>query len=295
MPKAIGEIVDVSHHQNDKGKIDWAAVRKSGIVGAIIKGTEGNGYVDPFFKSNLREALAQKFPEGVGAYHFARITDSQDAVAEAMHFVGSIKDSGVQFAVLDMEEDSNKLSVAALTKACNLFIATVKKQLGIKVGLYMNLNYYRNEVKFSDSGADFLWLAQYRAASLGPGVDCDLWQYTDAKPVPGIKGGVDCSFLYKSILVGPHTAPPVAKPSKPAPQPTKFKTIGSIKVVGVTNSAIVMDKPDRNNCKQLGTVAKNAVLQITGSVRGKNSDTGYWEVVYNGKLGYITGKFGVKQ
>jgi N-acetylmuramoyl-L-alanine amidase len=67
----------------------------------------------------------------------------------------------------------------------------------------------------------------------------------------------------------------------------------SIRIVGVTGSAIVMDRPDRNNCNNIGTIAKGTVVSITGSVHGVNSDTGYWEIKYNGRLGYITGKFGV--
>lgn len=216
MAKAIGEIVDVSHHNNDKGPVNWVKVKNAGILGVIVKGTDGNSYVDPWFKRNVAGATAQRFQEGVGAYHFAGITSTKDALAEAKHHVETIKDSGVAFTVLDLEKDSNSLSVADLTEAAKTFISYVKKTLGIKVGLYINLNYYRNEVKFDDTGADFLWLAQYRATNLGPGVDCELWQYTDAKVVPGLPGGTDASFLYKSIINGPHKAPITKAPVKAA-------------------------------------------------------------------------------
>jgi len=84
------------------------------------------------------------------------------------------------------------------------------------------------------------------------------------------------------------------KPSKPAskPKPSNSGKHGKLKIINVNNAAIVMDKPDRNNSKNLGTVKKGATLPLNGSVRGKNSSSGYWEVEYKGRLGYITGKYG---
>jgi N-acetylmuramoyl-L-alanine amidase len=84
---------------------------------------------------------------------------------------------------------------------------------------------------------------------------------------------------------------------KPTPAATKTttkgpKAIGQIKIVNVKSAAIIQDKPDRNQSKRLGTIAKGKSIQVTGSVKGKNSDSGYWEVIHKGKLAYITGKFG---
>ncbi|MEI2464976.1 peptidoglycan recognition protein family protein [Niallia taxi] len=73
-----------------------------------------------------------------------------------------------------------------------------------------------------------------------------------------------------------------------------IKDVGKIKIVGVSNEAIIMDKADRNNSKNVGTIAKGKTLSITGSVKGKNNDKGYWEVIYNNKRCYISGQFGEK-
>lgn len=67
---------------------------------------------------------------------------------------------------------------------------------------------------------------------------------------------------------------------------------GKLKIVNVKNAAIVMDKPDRINAKNIGTIAKGKTVPLNGSVRGKNSESGYWEIEFNGSLGYITGKYG---
>jgi N-acetylmuramoyl-L-alanine amidase len=68
--------------------------------------------------------------------------------------------------------------------------------------------------------------------------------------------------------------------------------IGEITIIGVANAAIVQDRPDRLTSKDLGTIRKGRTLPVTGSVRGKNSSSGYWEVIYNGRRAYITGEFG---
>lgn len=68
--------------------------------------------------------------------------------------------------------------------------------------------------------------------------------------------------------------------------------IGEITIVGVANAAIIQDRPDRVTSKDLGTIAKGRTIPITGSLKGKNSGSGYWEVIYNGRRAYITGEFG---
>jgi N-acetylmuramoyl-L-alanine amidase len=83
------------------------------------------------------------------------------------------------------------------------------------------------------------------------------------------------------------------KVEKPAPAKSSSKAKGRIKIVGVNKAAIIQDRADRKTSKDLGTVAKGSYLEVTGSVRGKNSSSGYWEVFYNGKRGFVTGEFGV--
>ncbi|ERH56658.1 M15 family metallopeptidase [Bacillus amyloliquefaciens] len=80
----------------------------------------------------------------------------------------------------------------------------------------------------------------------------------------------------------------IIRPSKPS----GIKSVGKIKIVGVKSAAIVMDKPDRNNAKNVGTLELGEKINISGSVRGSNNAKGYWEVIYDGKRRYISGQFG---
>ncbi len=84
-----------------------------------------------------------------------------------------------------------------------------------------------------------------------------------------------------------QVSPSTSRPSSGGPI-----AVGEISIVGVADAAIIQDRPDRLHSKDLGTIAKDRTIAITGSVRGNNSSSGYWEVIYNGKRAYITGEFG---
>src|SRR5436305_11753925 len=57
--------VDVSHHRGD---IDWAAVRREGMVFAYITATDGGVIVDPQLRANSTQARAAVL--AVVAYHY---------------------------------------------------------------------------------------------------------------------------------------------------------------------------------------------------------------------------------
>jgi lysozyme len=183
--------IDVSHWQ---GKIDWKKVRHAGIDFVMIKATEGVGFTDPMFKVNAKGALAQNFPKGVGAYHFARITSVADALEEANYFVSVTKEFNFTGPlVLDLETNKAKLNKEQLTMAAEAFLDLVKRESGKNVALYVNKNFHDNYIHKIDVP---LWLARYRDESRGPGVECDIWQYTDTGRVEGISGPVDMNIAY---------------------------------------------------------------------------------------------------
>jgi peptidoglycan LD-endopeptidase CwlK len=85
----------------------------------------------------------------------------------------------------------------------------------------------------------------------------------------------------------------------PSPAPvtasSTIKAIGQIKIVGVSNAAVIMDAPDRNNAKNVGTINLGATIPISGSVVGKNNgSTGYYEVIYQNKRCYVSAQYGKK-
>ena len=79
--------IDVSHYQ---GTINWTSVKNAGYQFAFMKATQGTTYVDPTFATNRTNATAAGIP--IGFYDFCEVsTTATDAIAEANHFLASIK------------------------------------------------------------------------------------------------------------------------------------------------------------------------------------------------------------
>ncbi|GAB4073656.1 hypothetical protein GCM10028778_11590 [Barrientosiimonas marina] len=102
---------------------------------------------------------------------------------------------------------------------------------------------------------------------------------------------IDTSKGKRNIYVAPDTNAEIVN-GNVLSNNSKSGNAGKLKIVGVSNAAIVMDSPNRNNSNNLGTASLGSTLPLNGSVKGKNSSSGYWEVKYDGQLGYITGKYG---
>ncbi|MBU8716642.1 peptidoglycan recognition protein family protein [Bacillus subtilis] len=105
---------------------------------------------------------------------------------------------------------------------------------------------------------------------------------------------ITASDKYVDVTGSIKTSSSAPKTASTSSNSSSIKSVGKIKVVGVSSAAIVMDKPDRNSSKNIGTVKLGSTISISGSVKGKNNSKGYWEVIYNGKRGYISGQFGSK-
>ncbi|AVB11403.1 N-acetylmuramoyl-L-alanine amidase [Bacillus velezensis] len=115
-------------------------------------------------------------------------------------------------------------------------------------------------------------------------------KYTNSKGAT-YSGYVNVKYIKSDAELGKSTPKP--KPTS-KPDSSGIKSVGKIKVVGVKSAAIVMDRPDKNKAKNLGTVELGDTVSISGSVKGSNNAKGYWEVIYKGKRGYISGQFGSK-
>ncbi|MCC8351524.1 MULTISPECIES: N-acetylmuramoyl-L-alanine amidase family protein [Bacillus] len=105
---------------------------------------------------------------------------------------------------------------------------------------------------------------------------------------------ITASDKYVDVTGSVKASSPAPKTTSTSSSSSSIKSVGKIKIIGVSSAAIVMDKPDRNSSKNIGTVKLGSTISISGSVKGKNNSKGYWEVIYNGKRGYISGQFGSK-
>jgi len=185
-------VIDLSHH-NTIGS--FAEVKKAGIVGTILKATQGVSYTDSKFSVNRNSALDNGLI--IGAYHFG---DGSNVVSQVDRFLKVVNYDGKTLLALDFEKNPTG-STMGLEQARE-FLRLVAEKTGQKPVLYggalikQKLGVKKKDVFF---GGHRLWLSQYGPRAVVPAAwdNYWLWQFTDGAVGPqphrinGIVGHVD--------------------------------------------------------------------------------------------------------
>lgn len=246
MPQGL--IIDRS--SNNGRPVDWAAVKAAGVIGVIIKATQGTNYTNPLYAVEVAEATAAGIP-ALG-YHFAGFTDP---AAEAAYFH---RVAGPRARILDSEMNTNVAWQDAFLAALNLPAAEEMD--------------YGSASTLPRSGIRaLLWPASY-GKNYGFG---DCWQFTDAQVVPGMPGKVDAS-----MWVGPdadfyalfNITAPVPIPSQPVPPPTQSPR-GDLMLHTIT----VPTDGNGNGFSQTNIPWSTfQAVSVGGSDPAANADASYW-------------------
>jgi hypothetical protein len=204
----MGVIIDVS--SNNAHPIDYKAVVAGGVIGVIVKATEGTGYTNPFYAQDVAGFQAAGVP--VLAYHFASFGD---VAAEAAHFKSV---AGPLAKVLDSETNTD-------AGWQNRFLDLIGP------GTVMN---YGSKSSLPRTSS-LLWVAIY-GGNPGPGYNC--WQFTDSQWIAGhpydASLWTDTPANFDALFqVWPPTPP---LPPPPPPSPIQKKLTGK---VGKLNAPIV--------------------------------------------------------
>lgn len=199
--------IDVSRYQE---LIDWQKVKKSGVRFAIIKASEGEGYIDPMFEENLRGAVeAGILP---GSYHF--FLPRYDPLAQARHYVRVLQEYAVDAPTLPpcIDLETPGLGKSGLNQSVRIFLEEIFRLTGRKGILYVSPGFWnsylpvpvvsgykllRSEV---DWAADYpLWLAHYTTGwpyQIHPWAGWRFWQYSSAGKIAGISTKVDLNLFH---------------------------------------------------------------------------------------------------
>ncbi|NQS91642.1 MAG: glycoside hydrolase family 25 protein, partial [Chloroflexi bacterium] len=198
--------LDVSHWQ---GTINWTQVANANIKFTFAKGTEGVGWTDVKFHTNMNQGRDAGIFMGV--YHFARPDLGNSGAAEANYFLsvaGDYLDSGYLRPVLDLEVGSS-LGRVALSNWVLEWMETVKDRTGISPLIYTNVNFINNYLTEAVTEYD-LWVAHwtcvakptYYYPNTGMYRDWAFWQYygpggcgSNAGFVPGITTNIDLNIF----------------------------------------------------------------------------------------------------
>lgn len=186
--------VDASHYQ---AKVDWWAVKESGVQFAFIKATEGRTYVDKTFASKW--AALSEVGLLRGAYHVLR-PDNNRAVQEADHAMSIIGEPapGDLPIVADLEIGDPKMGPEQLADWVNVWCHEIEALSGRAPIVYLYPSYWQVQLgRTQDLQQWTLWLADYRhknpsqpAADLGDW-KWKFWQWTESGIVPGYAGDMD--------------------------------------------------------------------------------------------------------
>jgi GH25 family lysozyme M1 (1,4-beta-N-acetylmuramidase) len=185
---ATVEGVDVSAYQPNT---DWAAVKASGRVFAIVKATEGTGYVNKYFQQDWDGLKAQGMVRG--AYHFFNADVDGTAQADHMLSVMPALGPGDLPPTLDLETTDGQ-SAATIAQRASDFLDRVAQKTGRKPMIYTSPSFW-NSTLGAPGGFDqkaWLWIAHWEAACPSvPGnwSDWAFWQTTSTGGIPGVQSG----------------------------------------------------------------------------------------------------------
>lgn len=193
------------------GKIDWNAVKRSGVKFALLRlgyGSNITSQDDNTFEYNYTHATAAGIP--IGAYIYSYAANAAMAKSEAQHCIRVLKGKKLQLPVyIDFEEDS--LAGVAYTVA-QTWIAEMKKA-GYTPGIYTTSHWFRNYVGEHNVSKWIAYWGNDDGTLCSRPAGSDIHQYTSKGRINGINGDVDLNYMYNtSILNTGGTKPAEQKP-----------------------------------------------------------------------------------
>ena len=196
--------IDVSKFQ---GKIDWEKVKKEGIEFALIRcgyrGYETGKIVeDETFEENIK--ACKEIGMDAGVYFFTEAKSVAEGKEEADFVIDLLKEYEAEIQlpiVIDVEQSSNpnksrkkNLTPDEITDIVIAFCERVKAA-GYEPMIYGNLKSHMRMTDIYKLEEYPKWFAYYRTPLRYP-YKFDIWQYTAAGSVNGIKGDVDINLMF---------------------------------------------------------------------------------------------------
>ena len=190
--------IDVSKWQGD---IDFKKVKDAGATFVMIRvgsqqGVDGEYILDPYFKQNIENALANDLK--VGVYFYSYANSKKEARKQATWVLDQIKDYELTLPIAFDWECYNsfnqmELSLFGLNEVAESFLEKVEDK-GYDGMLYGSKNYLNSIWKYHDYD---VWLAYYTDQT-----DYDshyvMWQLCQDGRIDGINTAVDINVLYKN-------------------------------------------------------------------------------------------------
>lgn len=187
--------IDISSHQEG---INLDAVD---FDFAVIKATQGQSYVNPYFKEWANKVIARR--KKLGLYHYIGGNNVYD---EVEHFYNNVKDYvGKALFAVDWEQVQNPAYGTNDYHYCKDFCDAFYRMTGVRPLVYFSYKDYDKLAALMQDNFG-LWVARYRDYKPVSGylssiykedeVKCAIRQYTSAGNLAGYDGFLDLNKFY---------------------------------------------------------------------------------------------------
>ena len=206
----MNKIIDVSKWNS----LDYSAVKKSGVDGAIVKVINQSNKANGLFHTHIGGFAAAGIPV-VGGYTYSYANTVAKAKKAAAAFVDIGVPKGIKTMWLDLEDSSIKGLGAKIIDIINAYRNAAEKAK-MNFGIYTGPSYYNPCIKpYQKEIADIpIWWARYPLIKeysladeppdkkyLPASIQVCGWQYTSMCKINGNEGYVDLSVWYQKETV----------------------------------------------------------------------------------------------
>lgn len=263
--------IDLSSNQGD---IDFNKLKNSNLKFAILRSTvRGNGTDKRFIEYYNG---CKKIGLNIDVYKFSYALNENDAFSEAAYVIQLLLKNNIKGITVwyDLEwNEQSRLGKEKIAKIADVFCNALLKN-GFKVGIYCNLNWYRNFIDESIKSKYNFWIARY-GKNTGrldetyiPNVGEMIWQYTSMGRIEGINTSVDLDVRY----VENDDIKPTPIPPSPTPVPVPTPPTPTNKTITVNNVVIAnklnIRKGNGTNYPIIGYLSKGMIVNILGHYNG---------------------------
>lgn len=191
--------IDISQWQEN---INFTKVKNNGVEIVYIKATQGNDYIDPYFKRNYQNAKDVGFK--IGVYHFLTARNIEEAIDEADFFCSVISNKKINCKLAMDFESFGRLTKEQINEISLAFLERVEQNTGKELVIYSDT--YNAKKIFSEELAQKypVWIAEYGVDKPNSNGKWNTWigfQYTDKGRVDGITDFVDRDYYTSNIFL----------------------------------------------------------------------------------------------
>ena len=265
--------IDVSQWQ---GSINYQEVKNSGIEVVYIRASEGEGYIDPYFKTNYENAKANGLK--VGFYHYVTATSEEEARQQAQFFASVIGGTTPDCKLAMDFESFGNLSIEEINNISLEFLQTLESITGKECIIYSDA--YNAINTFGGELTEYpIWIAEYGVSSPEANGKWNTWegfQYTDLGNVSGINGNVDMDYYTEGIFLENQSNIPENETNIIRPEETQTITVqpgNTLSYLAIEYNTTIAKLVELNNIQNpnLIYVGETLKIPIMGTVKKRKT------------------------